>query len=358
MTGGQLCTVLLLLPQLTFAASPYKNSLFREIVSKPIRINARHAAMMGPTSFDVFNLDKSIKDDFVWITEYNVEVTDKAGAKGFEKFLCHANVGVVQDSPKLDPKKIKFMAKNDDVDMRSLLAMGQGSMGGNFPAGFGLKLHNSSDRKVIVGGQLQNEFDPNIDKEMVLHYKIGYMGDKAARAAGLVPLWPIRFVVKVDLKEGKNLAAHAHHHGDEKSPGMIDKNSYLDFRGSSTNKTGHWLVPPGTHIYEKHHKADNRTYRAHFMTAHLHAYADWVELYDKTAKKTIWKGKAKTAPDGPYLTESEHFSSEEGVVLEEGHEFVSRVQYTNPTPKPIDAMATINVYVACHENIHPLGCAP
>jgi hypothetical protein len=111
--------------------------------------------------------------------------------------------------------------------------------------------------------------------------------------------------------------------------------------------TGHWVVNPGREV--------NRTpvtkllslpydTTAHYIAVHLHPFAESLELYDLTAKKTVFKSKVRGMPGRIGIAHVDYFTSEEGVMMYDDHEYELISVYHNTTKEPQDSMAVMYIY--------------
>jgi hypothetical protein len=82
----------------------------------------------------------------------------------------------------------------------------------------------------------------------------------------------------------------------------------------------------------------------HYIAAHVHPFAESIELRDLTSDETIFKAKA-TQTSGVGLASVEHFSSVEGVPLYKDHEYELISVYDNTSSVDQDAMATMLLYL-------------
>lgn len=120
------------------------------------------------------------------------------------------------------------------------------------------------------------------------------------------------------------------------------------FKDGDQNMSYHWLIPPGRHQYRYKVKPGttvpfNTT--MHHATAHMHAYAKWMELRDITDNKVIYRFEVENYPDRIGIKNISHFSSSEGVKLYRKHQYELVAEYDNPTKEPIDAMAIVYMYL-------------
>jgi len=110
----------------------------------------------------------------------------------------------------------------------------------------------------------------------------------------------------------------------------------------------HWLIPPGRHRYK--YKVKKRSIvpfdtTMHHATAHMHAYAEWMELRDATTGELVYRFDVENYPDRIGIKNISHFTSQKGVKLFRNHEYELVAEYNNTTDEPIDAMAIVYMYL-------------
>jgi hypothetical protein len=136
-------------------------------------------------------------------------------------------------------------------------------------------------------------------------------------------------------------------HGVGCLPGVaLPGSARLDSQGRVF--TGHWEVAPGleenhTLVTEKMDLPFDTT--IHYIAAHLHPYAESLELYDLTARKTVYKTRARNTPDRIGLEEVEYFASVEGLPVYKDHQYEIVSMYNNTTDEPQTAMAGFFLYL-------------
>ena len=121
--------------------------------------------------------------------------------------------------------------------------------------------------------------------------------------------------------------------------------------------TGHWVVPPG--------REQRRTLvtellaipfdtRIHYISAHLHPFAESLELKDLTTGDTLFRSTARGPEQAIGLTQVESYSSAEGIPVYHDHEYEMVSVYDNTSGTDQDAMATFFVYLYDPEVEHAL----
>ena len=91
----------------------------------------------------------------------------------------------------------------------------------------------------------------------------------------------------------------------------------------------------------------DRDTTVHFMWMHVHPYAESLQLRDETIDRIVWKGNVKNDPDSKraIILTTDTYSSQDGLLLHRDHKYELIATYQNPTPHPVDAMASLWMYV-------------
>jgi hypothetical protein len=118
---------------------------------------------------------------------------------------------------------------------------------------------------------------------------------------------------------------------------------------ASVGKTNtvHWLIPPGKYqsrvdVTDQLDLPYDTT--AHYVTGHLHPYAKSLALVDKTTGRELFVIRSKDLRDRIGVAEMEQWSSADGLILEQSHQYELVTTYENPTAEPIDAMSILYLY--------------
>lgn len=95
----------------------------------------------------------------------------------------------------------------------------------------------------------------------------------------------------------------------------------------------------------------------HYITAHLHPFAESLELWDLTAKKSVFKTLTRQVEGAVGLAEVKQFASAEGLPLYKDHEYELISVYPNTSGVEQDAMATMFLYIRAND-LEPSGLRP
>lgn len=125
-----------------------------------------------------------------------------------------------------------------------------------------------------------------------------------------------------------------------------DAGGQSTFHRGPKEMTAHWVVKPGQ---ERRATQLARPFKfntkIHYISVHLHSYAQSLELWDKTENKSVYKAICKPTSDNQGLAEVGYFSSEEGLQVYSDHEYELISNYNNTSSKDTTAMAFMFCYV-------------
>ncbi len=293
-----------------------------EVNSKYHTIDRVYKSMIGPEDVVDFKLTKDAAPELVWIVGAYLEVVDKDGNPTSGEFICHTSFYSENASlytkdaliGETNPHHVKSGPGSEGFLGYKFLDINQGATDIKFPQGFGIP--QMSDEPLIFNSMIMNHQADKDPFDIQVRARLDYVRDK-------------------DLK------------AEMKSLDLRIIYTELTVNG----RTGaHWMVPPGRHEY--------RTFlnkglglpddvSVHLITAHMHPYAESVELWDRKEDKLVFKANAKNFSDKIGVQHIDHFASTQGMELYKDHIYEIKSVYDNPTDKPIDAMGML--YIFYHE---------
>jgi hypothetical protein len=233
-----------------------------------------------------------------------------------------------------------------------LFSVDQGTTAVRFPDGFGIPI--LSDQQLAITTQVLNHNLVDANLQVRQRVSIDFVRHRSLAR----PLRPLvqHGVFGMVLVEGADghlgvdpsMADPAKH-----GPGCSLGTDVGDPRGVIRDPYGRrfssfWMVEPGKHEYHTRvTELLNLPYDTtlHHAAAHLHPFAESLELFDLTAGKTVVKLAAHQTEGRIGLARVEHFSSGKGVPLYRDHEYELIARYDNTSGTRQDAMATMLLYV-------------
>ncbi len=300
---------------------------YKALTFKGITVDRIYPSMKGPWTRAYLLLDPKHQHPYVWITGYKAEVLDGASGKASQEFMCHTKLDVVANP--------NAGGMSQKVDSFFVISQGQDVV--RFPEGFALRLKDDPQQRLDLNVMVLNNNDPSIHRNLDFRATIHYLDDAAAKRRKTLPLRLITGSIYCPTDPssagpGQELCRPA-----DTDPRMVQPKS-----------AGHWLVPPGRHVYQQAFDpvlpADTRI---HYLMVHVHPYAESFELRDVTANKMVWKGRMVNDPnpEKALLLKTEFYRSTTGLPLQKNHRYELRATYNNPLKHDIDAMASVWIYV-------------
>ncbi len=281
-------------------------SALQSTASLKFKLDQSFPAMSGPTKGVILPVQLPAGSTELWVTGVKVEMPPQ--------YLCHSRLGLARVDG-LDPDTLKMGREenrhNAKYDIEWFMGNSQGNLENQLPSGFGIKLNTKRKRQPVYTVQLQHEAR---DKKHIgmgeVKVSLQYHDAIEAKALGLKPLYGSAFSI---VEKGRR----------------------------------HWAVPTGRHLYKTgvtFYSEGQSKIKVHYIQTHAHAFADWVELYDVTEGKSVWRGKATTNVKSGSLSSIETFSSVDGIELDTSHKYETRAEYNNVSGKPVDAMIQLKLY--------------
>ena len=325
-----------------------------DIYSKVFTVEDKYRSMMGPLDRVEGSLSDADPPELLWITGYRAVMVDAEGDDPLpQEFMCHANLNL-----DMDTHRARFGWKK--TASRRLFTLSQGQSEVRFPPGFGIPI--ASDEKITVEMQVLNlnvEGDPfTVRHKVTVEY---------VRDADLTqPMKPLFMKAATGLVSLGDERAHyqvadadPEQHGEgcmvgERAAGKV----WTDAHGQEFS--GHWVVKPGR---EENHTLVTESLKlpfdttVHYIAAHVHPFAESIELRDLTAGKTIFASKAHNFADRIGLSQVEYYSSVEGLPVYADHEYELVSIYDNTSGESQDSMAVLFIYALDEEFERPADLA-
>ncbi len=315
----------------------------KEILSKTYTIDAKYRSMNGPTSTQQVVLSPGERPELYWITGYRATVVgadDRAPRS--QEFMCHSNL----DLPIKDHAE-RFGWTKAASDRLFTLSQGQQEI--EFPKGFGIPVL-SNEVFALTTQVLNFNFE---GKPFDVRHKveIRYARDRDLTAE-MVPLF-MKAATGLKVLEGTDgyygiSHPDAEQHGESCLVGQPASGDRIEDQ-FGRKFTGHWKVAPGREV---NHTPVTQYLRLpydtniHYITVHLHPFAESLELRDLTTKQTVFKSQARGFSDKVGLERVEHYSSPEGIPVYESHEYELVSVYDNTSGSEQDSMAVMFLYLA------------
>jgi len=328
------------------SAAVQSADMTKVVLSPVYTIDRIYKSMEGP---------QSSPPELLWITGFRTEMVGADGeTPTLPEFMCHVNLD-------FDAMKHRSAIGSGSANNSRILTLSQGQILVHFPEGFGMPVMSNEDLSLNTQVLNHNLEHPN----MQVRHKVTF--DYVRDADLHEPLKPLfnTSVFGMKLLEGTDghfgmSGADTVHAGPSCLPGDTAPNAHGGsiYQDQFAKKfTGHWVVKPGR---ETNHTNVTRYLNLpydttlHYAAVHLHPYAASLELRDLTAKKTIFKSKARGLKDKIALSFVDSFSSQEGVPLYKDHEYDLISVYNNTTSTNKDSMAVMLLFLMDKEFKKPV----
>ena len=311
-------------------------------ISETYHVDRIYKSMAGPSSEVGIHLMQTPERELLWIIGYEATIVDaKTRDQVSQEFMCHANLSLAEGELGV----ISSMATT------RLFTLSQGQQKIRFPDRFGVPV--LSNQRLILNTQILNLNQPEADLDLKHSVDLMIVRDKDLTQP-MRPLFQRGVQIMKSLDEARYYGlkkddADPEQHGASCALGVpASANSAMIEDPLGHEFTGHWVVEPGREV-----SRNNVTRwldlefdtRVHYIAVHLHPFAESLELYDLTEKKTVYRASTRNRKDGIGLDEVDVYSSEEGFRIYKDHEYEVVSTYNNTTDGPIDAMAVMFLYM-------------
>ena len=325
----------------------------KEILGPVLTLDRIYPSMKGPFATHGFSFEGSDEGELLWMTGYDAVMVAADGSTPMsQQFMCHSNLDFT-------PREHfeNFRTWHSPSGSRAF-SLAQGQLSIQLPEGFGVPVMSDEKVKVVVQALNHNVVDETI--EVRHRIRIRYLRDRDLEAP-VIPLHPLAaFTLKlVDGPDGyfglstQEVDPEKHGASCEVSVDAVKENGgHLNVDPFGRKFTGHWPLPPGREVsHTLVTKLLNLKYDTsiHYVAAHLHPFAESVELRDLTTGETVYRSQARQTELGVGLSDVDYFSSREGLPLYKDHQYQVISVYDNTSGVPQDAMATLFLYVRLHD---------
>ena len=323
-----------------------------DIYSDVFTVDQKYRSMMGPTSLVQGSLGDADPPELLWITGYRAIMVDPEDDRPLpQDFMCHANLN-------LDMQSHRERFGWEKNASRRLFTLSQGQSAVRFPPGFGIPM--ASDEKIIVEMQVLNLNHQPAPFDVRHKVTVEYVRD-ADLTRPMKPLFMKPATGLVSLG-----ADQAHYDVEQPDPEKHGEGCLVGESAAGKPRTdkfgnefsGHWVVKPGR---EENHTLVTSSMNlpfdttVHYIAAHVHPFAESIELRDLTSGETVFVSHARNFPDRIGLDAVDFYSSVEGFKVYDDHEYELVSVYDNTSGEDQDSMAVLFMYALDHEFERPKG---
>lgn len=314
----------------------------RVVYSDAFTIDTTWASMQGPHRVMDVTLTDSTTHEIVWVVGYEAAIVDADSREPkSSEFMCHSNVD-------LDMARHRQIFGWQKFPSRRLFTLSEGQTEVKLPDGFGIPLR--SDEPLSVTAQVLNHNYHGAPIRVRQRITVHFLRDRALKKP-LIPLYQrgVNTLVRLDGPEGayNTEIPEAEMHDHAAAEGMgADSIPYHDHEGRTF--AGHWVVKPGREVRTTPINGwlgMRQDLTIHYVSVHLHPFAESLQLRDVTTGQTVLASKAENRPERIGLARIDQISSPSGITLHKDHQYELVSAYNNTTQQNRTAMAVMYLYV-------------
>jgi hypothetical protein len=314
----------------------------RVVYSDAFTIDTTWASMQGPYRVMEVTLTDSTSHEIVWVVGYDAAIVDADSKEPkSSEFMCHSNVD-------LDMARHRQIFGWQKYPSRRLFTLSEGQTEVKLPDGFGIPLR--SDEPLSVTAQVLNHNYHGAPVRVRQRITVHYIRDRTLKKP-LIALYQrgVNTLVRLDGPNGAYNTDVAddemHHHAEPEGMGA-DSIPYKDHEGRTF--AGHWVVKPGREVRTTPINGwlnMQQDLTIHFVSVHLHPFAESLQLRDVTTGQTVLASKAENRPERIGLARVDQIASPTGITLHKDHQYELVSAYNNTSGKNRTAMAVMYMYV-------------
>ena len=313
------------------------------ILSPTYHVDKIYRSMEGPSGRGPFHLPATAQPELLWLVGYKAIVVDaETHDPVSQEFMCHSNLNLAAGQPAVVSPHISGR----------IFTLSQGQQLIRLPDGFGVPV--LSNQKLLQGSQVLNLNLPDADFDLQHEVEVMIVKDSELTTP-MKPLYQREVQLMKSLDDQPRYFGLASDEADPARHGSSCAVGKDPSEGSPVYKdqlgqefTAHWVVPPGREVsrgnvtrwLQLHHDTT-----VHYISMHLHPFAESLELYDVTAEESVYKADAKQWEGRIGLEHVDFYSSAAGIPLYKDHEYEMITVYNNTTDKDSDAMAVMFLYL-------------
>jgi hypothetical protein len=326
------------------------------VYSPVFKIDKIYKSMQGPFASQNVDLSDGRPPELLWIRGFRVEVVAPDGKTPMSAtYMCHVTLDIDANKHK------KLFGQREENPITRLFLLSQGQLSAEFPKGFGVPV--MSNEPLFLGTQALNLNDPHPNAEVRYKLTFEFIRDRDLKE----PMKPLFNSGASGMKLLQGSDGHwgmtdgdSAKHGPSCLLGMHAANAgtgNIFDDGFGRRFTAHWTVKPGREVNHFNiTKFLNLPFdtTVHYALAHLHPYAESLELRDVTTGRRVFKCRAKNFTDKIGLSQVADFSSRRGAPLLKNHDYEFISIYNNTSGMDQDAMVGVVMFLLDKEYKRPL----
>lgn len=306
----------------------------------PANIDRLYPSMRGPFQLEYLAIDLT-QTKKVWLVGFKTTMVGEDGNSARpQEYNCHSDMQMPRRTVQPDVSR---------PDILFTLSQGQDHI--RFPEGYGIPM--AMNEPLSVATQILNVNGIPPQPYRVRHrVAIEYFADEKLEKP-MKPLLPVQALGLKALGNNKSCFFNLKETDPAKQGDGCLRGTAVSQRNVVTDKNGnkftsHWVVPPGrevNHTLVTNYLNLKYDTTIHYISAHLHPFAEWCELRDLTAKKVVWRCDVKLMDSKLGLSEVGYYSSPEGLPIYKDHQYELVSSYNNTSGQPQDAMVVLYMYL-------------
>lgn len=331
------------------------------IVESPyLLVDTIFRSMEGPFTCEYAFLNKHlfarissiVSPELIWLTGYKVELYDDKGNRLSDDYMCHNNLNIAEKNV------LPWKVKTKGTDKR-LFTLTEGQVDLHLPPSTGIPV--MSDQRLRVDFQVLNHNVQNINLKVKQVVTVYYKKDKDCKQE-MTPLYqqsmfvtkqlsgPIGGFDEVPLND--SVVANTSHEEVKlccSKPNDMIVSEGFPFKDKYNRLfTGHWTLPDSVEYLKVNAdpflnlKQDEIVY---FFSAHVHPFCQYLELFDETDLKSVYRSEAVNFKDKIGLEKIGAGVFPQGIGLSASHHYTLRSVYHKTRPEKHTAMATMFLYL-------------
>ena len=325
----------------------------KQFLSPVYRIDRKYRSEEGPWARESIRLGDTGTHELLWITGMRTEMVGAdAATPMLPEFMCHASLNFED----LERHRATFGWGSQGI--ARIVALSQGQLSARFPSGYGVPL--MSDENLTLTTRVLNHNLPDARLTVRHRVSIEFLRDADLRQ----PMQALRNVVGHVLVPLEANPSHGHDHtshldGDDDLAGVAAPTMVAGVLKDSSGRqfVGHWVVKPGREVRRKNVTETLQIpfdTTLHFSAAHLHPFAESLELRDLTTGESVIKLSAGQLRKGIGMDHVDSFSSASGIPLYKDHQYQMVSVYNNTTSVDQDSMAVMFLFVLDRQFRRPI----
>lgn len=297
-------------------------------------IDGIYKSMEGPKASRYIQLSPEKK--LLWITGFKISAEDALTQQPLSNdFICHMNVDI-NDAVYYENFGLK---ERIGKQYPRLTSLSHGLEAFDFPKGYGVPIMGND--LLFITTQSLNHNYPKLFKKVKHQVNISYSENVKSQK----PLMTRTVFIELPFDKNEPFKEPLDPASNQCIPVETKNHTYCDASGNMLS--GHWVIPKGQKTYRSTISAQLQikdSLRLHFGAPHVHPFATSIQVFDKTAQKTLFTCKITNYKDKIGLQKIETFSSEKGLWMYGSHDYELVLTCNNTSKTKQDMMGSLFLF--------------